>query len=194
MKRSHRLLLALAVLLAAPPAPAQQGAPQMIDAGRLIVLDQGTPVGYEDFGYERRGDSLLVSGTHTRTVREADGGTASWVKKFSLVVDGRDFGMRGYTSNLEFEGRVIVRGVIPGDTALTVYSEIDGAGEARRLEQPPGRLFIMDPMLFTLFDVVCRNPSRSARSRWSPWAIPPAPCMPWPPLRGPTRSSGPDGG
>ena len=165
MKKSLLLLPALALLLAVPPARAEGAATTSLDAGRLIVLDRGTPIGYEDFAYERRGDSLLVSGVHTRTVREAEGSTAKWVKKFSLIVDGTDFGMRGYTSNLEFGGRLTVKGVMPGDTSMTLYSEVDGEGEAQTLEQPPGRLFVMDPMLFTLFDVICRNVSRQSLAK-----------------------------
>lgn len=160
MKTPTRLLVLLAALAAFPagaPAAAPAAAPGFVDSGRLIVLDRGTPVGYEDFEYERRGDSLLVSGVHTRTVRRPDGHTEKWVKKFGLVVDARDYGLRGYTSNLDFEGRVVVKGIIPGDTAMTVYSEVDGSGDAIRLDQPPGRMFVMDPMMFTLFDVVCRN-------------------------------------
>ncbi len=140
-------------------ARAQDGAPVPVDKGRLVVMDHGTPVGYEDFAYERRGDSLLVSGAHTRTLRRPDGSTTKWVKKFSLVVDGRDFGLRGYTSNLEVGKDLTVKGIVPGDTAMTVYTEFDGAGTAERLAQPPGRLFVMDPPLFTLFDVICHNVS-----------------------------------
>lgn len=165
MKKSRLLPIALAVLFAVPPARALGDTSPTLDTGRLIVLDRGTPVGYEDFAYERRGDSLLVSGTHTRVVREAEGSTARWLKKFTLVVDGTDFGMREYTSNLEFGGQVTVKGVMPGDTSMTVYSEVDGAGEAERLAQPPGRLFVMDPMLFTLFDVICRNVSRQSLAK-----------------------------
>jgi hypothetical protein len=165
MKNSLLLLFALAVPFAPTPARAEAVAPSSVDAGRLIILDRGTPVGYEDFAYERRGDSLLVSGVHTRVVQEAAGSTAKWIKKFTLIVDGTDFGMREYTSNLEFGGSVTVKGVMPGDTSMTVYSEVDGAGEALRLEQPPGRLFIMDPMLFTLFDVICRNVSRQSLAK-----------------------------
>lgn len=165
MKKSGLLLCALCVLFVPAPARAADSAPVSLDAGRLIILDRGTPVGYEDFAYERRGDSLLVSGVHTRVVREAEGSTAKWIKKFSLIVDGTDFGMRAYTSNLEFGGNVTVKGVLPGDTSMTIYSEVDGAGEAVRLEQPPGRLFVMDPMLFTLFDVVCRNVSRQSLAK-----------------------------
>lgn len=159
MKTTFPLLLTCLVLLAAPAARAQDATPDILDTGRLVVLDRGTPVGFEDFQYERQGDSMFVTGTHTRTARATDGSTAKWVKKFGLVVDGRDFGLRSYTSNLEFDGHLAVTGVIPGDTAMTVFTERDGAGEARRLEQPPGRLFIVDPPLFTMFDVICRNVS-----------------------------------
>lgn len=165
MTKTPLLFLALGVLLATPAASAQQSPSPVIDSGRLIVLDRGTPVGYEDFEYERQGDSLIVSGIHTRTMRDAEGKTAKWVKKFGLIVDGRDFGLRGYTSNLEVGGHLTVKGVVPGDTAMTVYSETDGSGSAERLVQPPGRLFVMDPPLFTLFDVVCRNVSAQSLAR-----------------------------
>lgn len=165
MRTPSALLLALALLLAAPATGAPPTSPASIDSGRLIVLDRGTPVGYEDFEYERLGDSLVVSGVHTRTMREADGSTVKWVKKFGLVVDARDFGLRQYTSNLEVGGRLMVRGIVPGDTAMTVFTEQDGGGTAERLVQPPGRLFVMDPPLFTLFDVICRNVSAQSLSR-----------------------------
>lgn len=157
--RFATLFLGLIATLAAAPSRAQDAGPVSVDSGRLIVLDHGTPVGYEDFYYERRGDSILVSGAHTRTLRNPDGSTAKWVKKFGLVVDGRDFGLRGYTSNLELGKDIVIKGVVPGDTAMTVYTERDGGGTAERLVQPPGRLFVMDPPLFTLFDVICRNAS-----------------------------------
>lgn len=165
MRKTPALLLALGLLLA-PPAPRAQQAPATLtDSGRLIVLDRGTPVGYEDFQYERTGDSLVVSGLHTRTLRAPDGGTQKWVKKFGLVVDGRDLGLRSYTSNLEVGGQLTVKGVVPGDTVMTIYSEVDGAGTAERLVQPPGRLFVMDPPLFTLFDLICRSVSAQSLSK-----------------------------
>jgi len=149
---------ALAALLAATFAAAAVPHPDILDQGRLVVLEDGTPVGYEDFEYERQGDSLLVSAAQTRTVRDTDGSTVKWVKKFGLIVDANDFGLHRYTSNVEVNGhKTQVKGVIPGDTAMTVYSEVNGEGNAVRLTQPPGRMFVMDPMMFTLFDVICRN-------------------------------------
>jgi hypothetical protein len=165
MKTSLAMLLGLAVLLAAPAARADGDSLVVIDTGRFFVLDHGARVGVEEFEYDRQGDSVMVSATHTRTARGADGAAQEWVKKFGLVVGRQDFGLRSYVSNLAYGGHVSVRGVVPGDTAMTVYSEIDGNGDAVRIAQPPGRLFVMDPMLFTLFDVVCRNVSASGLAR-----------------------------
>src|SRR5207244_2454285 len=62
-----------------------------------------------------------------------------------------------YLSNQEFRDHKAVRGLLPGDTVMTYYDEYDGVGGADRLVQPPGRLFVLDPQLFTLFDVLCRS-------------------------------------
>ena len=60
-------------------------------------------------------------------------------------------------SNQKFAGVEVVRGLLPEDTIFTYYSERDGAGDALRMTQPPGRLFVLDSGLFTLFDVLTRS-------------------------------------
>lgn len=122
-----------------------------------MVLDGNQVVASEEFEYVLQGDSVTVSATLKRKARGADGAVADLNKRMALVVDANDFGLRSYVSNLEFDGHTRVRGIIPGDTAMTVYDETDGGGGADRVLQPPGRLFVMDPGLFTLFDVVCKN-------------------------------------
>lgn len=122
-----------------------------------MVLDGNQIVASEDFEYVFSGDSVTVTSSMKRKARNADGTMVDLAKRMALVVDANDFGLRSYLSNLEYDGHTQVRGVIPGDTAMTVYNETDGAGGADRLIQPPGRLFMMDPGLFTLFDVVCKN-------------------------------------
>lgn len=162
-------LVLAAVLVAAfvSPALAQQdtASVRVLDSGRLLVFSRGTPVGVEDFQYERRGDSVLVTAMHTRHVAANGGKTLKWVKKFGLIVGVDDAALHSYFSNLEFDGHVTTRGIVPGDTAMTIYSEFDGNGDALRITQPPGRYFIMDPMLFTLFDVVCRAVSERPLAR-----------------------------
>jgi hypothetical protein len=160
MKTTSVLSCALLLLLAAPAARAQgTSAPIVVDSGRFNILLRGTAVGTEEFEYDRLGDSLMVSATHTRSARTSSGAEEKWVKTFGLVVGAEDFALRSYTSNLTFGGHVSVRGIELGDTVLTIFSEIDGGGDATSIERPPGRLFVMDPMLFTLFDVICRNVS-----------------------------------
>ena len=122
-----------------------------------MVLDGNQVVASEDFEYVLQGDSVTVSSTMKRKARNADGTMVDLTKRMALVVDANDFGLRSYVSNLDFDGHTQVRGIIPGDTAMTIYDETDGGGGADRVIQPPGRLFMMDPGLFALFDVVCKN-------------------------------------
>ncbi len=150
--------LALALLLpCGAPASAQDRSPFPLDQGRFVIFDHGHPIATETFAYPAAGDSILISSIAERKLRGPDGEVKTMTKKLGMVVNAFDFGLRSYTSNQEFDGHVTVKGVIPGDTSMTVYSEIDGAGNADRIRQPPGRLYIMDPMLFTLFDVIGRG-------------------------------------
>ncbi len=121
------------------------------------MADQGRVVATEEFQYVVTGDAVTVSASVKRRVRGSDGTLGDFIKRMSLTADALDFGLRSYTSNLEFDKHIQVKGVVPGDTAMTVYGDLDGAGTADRLVQPPGRLFIMDPGMFTLFDVISRN-------------------------------------
>lgn len=157
MKTPMRVLLLLLLLAVASFAAAQDSAVTVIDSGRFVVLNHGRKVAVEAFEFLQSGDSVVIS---SATHRIAPGGTnpeSIAVKRMSLRAGAFDFGLRNYTSNFALNGHTVVKGVVPGDLAMTVYTEFDGAGDASRLEQPPGRLFIMDPMLFTLFDVICHN-------------------------------------
>jgi hypothetical protein len=151
------VLLAFAPFAGAQQPPMQVNVTSVADSGRFVVFDHGKPVANEVFEYDVTGDSLLVTALHTRKLRASDGVERLLRKNFGMVVDGFDFGLRSYTSNLDFDGHVNVRGLLPGDTSMTVYYETDGAGDASRIVQPPGRLFVMDPLLFTLFDVIGKN-------------------------------------
>jgi len=103
------------------------------------------------------GDSLLVSATTQREFQDPKGNRHGFMKTMLLVVDAHDLGLTRYLSNQKFNAHETVRGLLPGDTVMTYYAEYDGVGSADRLVQPPGRLFVLDPQLFTLFDVLCRS-------------------------------------
>lgn len=143
--------------LAGGPARAQEDAPTVLDSGRFLVLSGNQVVATEEFEYLLSPDSITVSALMTRRARGQSGADVEMKKRMILVVNTADFGLRSYVSNQDFEGRQTVKGVIPGDTTMTVYAEMDGAGGADKLVQPPGKLFMMDPGLFTLFDVICHS-------------------------------------
>jgi hypothetical protein len=138
---------------AGTPAPA----PPPADSSLLVVYDQDSPIAHERSMFVNLGDSLIVSATASRDLLDEQGGRHPFRKTMVLVVDGRDLGLIRYVSNQEFDGHLLVRGLLPGDTSMTYYSELDGGGDAERVVQPPGRLFVMDSQLFTLFDVLCRS-------------------------------------
>lgn len=165
MNRPARTLLTAALALVTAAAafaqaidtPTPAPSTTLLDTGTFVVSDHGRVVGREEFAYGASGDSIVVSANHVRPMRRSDGTEKTMSKRLLMVVDGFDFGLRSYTSNAEFDGHSTVKGLLPGDTTMTYYSEVDGGGNADRLAQPAGRIFILDPMLFTLFDVIGRN-------------------------------------
>ena len=149
------LSAALTAAQAAPAAHAQTPAPD--DSARFVIFDQSVPVARERCAYQYMGDSLVISATTVRRFEDDKGQQHAFSKSMLLVVDARDLGLMRYLSNQDFQGHKVVRGLLPSDTAMTYYDEYDGVGDAVRLVQPPGRLFVLDPQLFTLFDVLCRS-------------------------------------
>ena len=153
----RHLVLSLLLALCLLPARAHAQSTALSDSAMLVVYDGSTVVAREEFQYLHEGDSLLVTATHSRTLLDAQGQRVPFEKHLLLVVDARDLGLRRYLSNQKFAGVEVVRGLLPEDTIFTYYSERDGAGDALRMTQPPGRLFVLDSGLFTLFDVLTRS-------------------------------------
>jgi hypothetical protein len=154
--RATLAVLAVLALTAAVPAARAQVAPAA-DSGMLVIFDKDVPVANEHYRYQYMGDSLVISSTTQRQFQDEKGQRHAFTKRMVLVVDSHDLGLQRYTSQQEFNAHKAVRGLLPGDTAMTYFTEIDGVGSADRVVQPPGRLFVLDQQLFTLFDVLCRS-------------------------------------
>lgn len=154
---SSVLATALLATLMSPAAPARAQTPTVADSGMLVVYDQDLPVAREEFVWQDFGDSLIVSATARRTLADDKGERHAYEKGMLVVVDSRDFGLLRYLSNQTFQGQTAVRGILPGDTVMTYYTEFGGTGNASRLVQPPGRLFVIDTPMFSLFDVLVRS-------------------------------------
>ena len=151
-------LVLLAALLPAALAPAVRAqVPATGDSGMFVIFDQATPVANEHYLYQFMGDSLMITSVTRRQFQDDKGQRHSFMKRMVLVVDAHDLGLMRYTSNQEFRDHKLVNGLLPGDTVMTHFRELDDVGSAERVVQPPGRLFVLDPQLFTLFDVLCRS-------------------------------------
>jgi len=161
MRRTLLALLPALVLVALHPARgACAPAAAAVDSSQLIVFENDLPVATERNVFQNMGDSLVVVATTHRSFQDEHGTRHPLQKSMMLVVDSRDLGLIRYLSTQEFNDHEIVRGLIPGDTSITYYIELDGGGNADRVVQPPGRLFVMDSQMFTLFDVVSRSLAR----------------------------------
>jgi len=148
-------ILVVLALLAAAPALALEPAPA--DSGRLVVYQGEMPIMNERFTFQFLGDSLALTAVSERKLRDEQGALHPYQKTLLLVADARDLGLQRYLSIEEFQGHKLTRGLVPGDTSITYYRELDGAGEASRLVQPPGRLYVMESPMFSLFEVLCRG-------------------------------------
>ena len=148
-------VIACAVLPSARAARAQTAV--SVDSTQLAVFENEVPVAIERCMYNYMGDSLVVVATTQRTFVDEHRARHPLRKSMMLVVDAHDLGLIRYLSTQDFNDHQIVRGLIPGDTSMTYFIELDGGGNADRVTQPPGRLFVMDSQMFSLFDVLSRS-------------------------------------
>lgn len=162
---AHRRLAALLALLLLPSPALAQGKVEA-DSGSFVIFQGDVPMARERYAFQWMGDSLVITAFNQRTLQDEQGAKHAFQKSLALVVDSRDLGLRSYTSIEQFQGHTMTRGLVPGDTSISYYSEFDGLGNASRLVQPPGRLYVMDSHLFTLFEVISRSlASKSFTSR-----------------------------
>ena len=148
---------ALVAVCFAPALAAAQAATESIDQGNYVISVGDRPIGAENFSIESRSDSVYCIAKSYLTRRSPDG-DQTVEKVMGWSANRSDWSLRYYQSNETFRGATLTRGVVQlqGDTALTVFVENrDGGGVANRRVAPPGRLFILDSGLYTLFNLIC---------------------------------------
>lgn len=148
------LLSACVVLLGSPSA----GTAEVLDSGTYHVFQGDRPLGKETFAFERLTDSLYIYSHVTQTIPSPHG-DLSLEKTSRLLLNEFDANILLYESQQQLNDHKLVRAIYPSDTVLTVVREKDDRGESLVIARPPGRLFILDPQVFVLFDVVCREMS-----------------------------------
>jgi len=125
------------------------------DSGAFKIYQRGTAIGIESFNYLVDADSMLVS-AHTRLVLPSAPDDTLY-KDASLVVSREDYDLRVYQSQQTFRGAYMLRGLLLRDTVFSTYRQTDLGGEGAVLIRPPGKLFLVDPFLYSMFDVMGRN-------------------------------------
>ena len=145
----------MAGLVSTFAVPAAFGAsPAVLDSGTFVVRQGARTLGSETFKAVANGDRLTLTSTVSQQVPTPDG-DVKLEKTMELVVSRFDFGLKTYKSNQKFRDHELGRGVSVAETTIAVYREIDQSGTGNVLALPPGRLFLIDPMLFTLFEYMC---------------------------------------
>jgi hypothetical protein len=129
----------------------------LLDEGLFIISQNGQPVRAEEFAIERMRDTLLVRAASR--VSLPGQGERPVDKSMILVVGPLDFAMGSYWSKLVSGPDTLKRGVevTPGDTVLTLWREFNRAGTGDVIAMPPGRMYILDPPLFSTFNFIGRT-------------------------------------
>ncbi len=80
-------------------------------------------------------------------------------KMMALEVGALDYSLVRYTSTQIMGADTLRRGVetTPGDTTFTIYRELNDHGVGDKVAMPPGRVYVLDPPLFTTFNFIGRT-------------------------------------
>lgn len=151
MNRPLVLLAAAAIALGATPSWAKT-----IDQGSFKIYRHDKALGAETFELAEGHDSLVVRARQYLSLPTSQG-EEPLERGADLLVSRVDFSLRDYQSTRTYRGATTTRGLVLADTHYVAYREdrAGGIGESRVL--PPGRLYVMDSQLVTLFDLICRS-------------------------------------
>ena len=146
--------LAVAALLAPALVHAQDFVP---DQGVYRVYQNDRVLGDERVTFEQRGDSLVVVSVVQQQLPHPDGKVDTLAKNSALVLSIRDGSLRGYQSYDVLNGDVLNRVLSMSDMTYTSYRQSAAGGFGDTYARPPGRIYVVDPQVFALFDVLCRD-------------------------------------
>jgi hypothetical protein len=148
--------LLLWILLSASLPCSAAAAPALVDSGTFRIWRNQTSLGTERFAYSRMGDSLVVTSWLVEMLRSAQG-VDTLEKQMTLVLKADDFDLRSYESRQHFMGQKLLRGLVMEDTSFTAFTQVNLHGSGEKVVRPPGRMLVIDPQVFTLYDVICRD-------------------------------------
>jgi len=129
--------------------------PKADDAGSFVILQYDRPVGREDFTITTRRDSVILKSTSTLTYDPAQ---PERVKYMQCTLRADNWVLLEYTAAQKIQDVDHRVRIAPGpDTTVTIYKEqgINGVGDT--YYRPPGRLYVLDAMMYSLFQVMSQS-------------------------------------
>jgi hypothetical protein len=144
-------MLAVLAALAVPPAAAQS---TPVDQGSFKIYVGNRALGTEVFSYATMRDSIVI-GSQTRVVSPTASGD-TLIKDMALIVKA-DFDLKAYRSQASIGQDAKLCGIVVQDTALTIFRQHNQAGDAITILRPPGKIYVIDPFIYTMFDVIGRE-------------------------------------
>ena len=151
MFRPSRFLIAAAILALTTPARSS-----ILDQGSFKLYRHDRALGAETFELGELQDSLIVHTHQFLTIPTAEG-EETVERAADLLVRRSDFSLRDFQSTRTFRGVMTRRGLALADTHYVAYREDEHGGDGESRVLPPGRLYVMDSQIITLFDLVCRS-------------------------------------
>lgn len=138
---------------------------ETVDQGSFQVYRHDQQLGAETFLLTQGHDSLAVTARQYLTL-QTPSGAEPLERDADLLVSRTDFSLRSFTSVRVFQGKTIKRGVTIADTHYVAFRQDEVGGEGVSYTLPPGRVYVMDSQLITMFDLICRSfQDRAFRSR-----------------------------
>jgi hypothetical protein len=150
LRQAFLAALLVASCFAAP------GSADPIDFGTFRIYLRGRAMGNETFTIDQFADSVVVESNVRQTILTPTG-EDSLIKNATLFVSAFDLDLRFYHSAQTLGANKVVRGLVMSDTAFTSYREENEHGQGDVLVRPPGRIYLHDPDVYSLFDVISRN-------------------------------------
>ena len=148
--RTILLPFAAVAVMAAPARPAT------VDKGSFKIYRNDKALGAETFEFSELQDSLVVQARQYLKIQTPDG-EESVERAADVYVNRLDYSVRDYQSTRTFRGKTTRRGLALSDTHYVAFRENEAGGDGESRVLPPGRLYVMDSQIITLFDLVCRS-------------------------------------
>ena len=156
MYRSLAVLALAALSMCLGLSPRNAHAAEL-DQGTFRIYLNGRSMGTELFFFDQFTDSVVVQSVVSQLIRFPDGKEDSLKKSSFLTVNAFDLDMRFYQSVQMLRGQKFSRSLVMSDTTYSSYTEVDQAGSGDVLGRPPGRIYIHDPDIYVLFDLIARS-------------------------------------